>query len=51
MSNRDVIVIGGSSGATAPLKMILARLPADLPATVFVVLHIPSPGRRRVRRC
>ena len=44
MSNRDIIVIGGSSGATAPLKEILGRLPADLPAAVFVVLHIPSHG-------
>lgn len=42
MSNRDMIVIGGSSGATAPLKSILQRLPADLPAAVFVVLHIPA---------
>src|SRR3712207_5039381 len=40
--NRDMIVIGGSSGATAPLKSILQRLPADLPAAVFVVLHIPA---------
>jgi two-component system, chemotaxis family, protein-glutamate methylesterase/glutaminase len=44
MSNRDIIVIGGSSGATAPLKEILGRLPADLPAAVFVVLHIPAQG-------
>lgn len=44
MGNRDIIVIGGSSGATAPLKDILRRLPADLPAAVFVVLHIPAKG-------
>ncbi len=42
MSNRDIIAIGGSSGATAPLKAILGALPADLPAAVFVVLHIPA---------
>ncbi|MBZ6075614.1 chemotaxis protein CheB [Microvirga puerhi] len=42
MSNRDIIVIGGSSGATNPLKQILGSLPADLPAAVFVVLHIPA---------
>jgi two-component system, chemotaxis family, protein-glutamate methylesterase/glutaminase len=42
MANRDIIVIGGSSGATAPLKAILGRLPPNLPAAVFVVLHIPS---------
>jgi two-component system chemotaxis response regulator CheB len=44
MANRDVIVIGGSAGATAPLKQILCGLVADLPAAVFVVLHIPSHG-------
>lgn len=42
MDNRDIIVIGGSSGATAPLKAILGGLPRDLPAAVFVVLHIPA---------
>jgi two-component system chemotaxis response regulator CheB len=44
MSNRDIIVIGGSSGATAPLREIFGRLPLDLPAAVFVVLHIPAQG-------
>lgn len=44
MGNRDIIVIGGSAGATAPLKQILGRLPADLPAAVFIVLHIPAQG-------
>ncbi|WP_046865938.1 chemotaxis protein CheB [Microvirga massiliensis] len=42
MGNRDIIVIGGSSGATAPLKAILGALPEDLPAAVFIVLHIPA---------
>ena len=40
--NRDIVVIGGSAGATAPLKATLASLPADLPAAVFVALHIPA---------
>ena len=44
MSNRDIIVIGGSAGATAPLKDILGRLPVDLPAAIFIVLHIPAQG-------
>lgn len=44
MTNRDIIVIGGSAGATAPLKQILGQLPADLPAAVFLVLHIPAQG-------
>lgn len=44
MSNRDIIVIGGSAGATAPLKQILAGLHPDLPAAIFIVLHIPAQG-------
>src|SRR5262245_45950650 len=44
MNNRDIIVIGGSAGATAPLQRILRAFPADLPAAVFVVLHIPARG-------
>ncbi|HEY0033673.1 MAG TPA: chemotaxis protein CheB [Devosia sp.] len=42
MNNRDIIVIGGSSGATTPLKAILSELPANLRAAVFIVLHIPA---------
>jgi two-component system chemotaxis response regulator CheB len=44
MGNRDIIVIGGSAGATAPLKEILHRLPVDLPAAILIVLHIPAQG-------
>jgi two-component system chemotaxis response regulator CheB len=44
LPNRDIIVIGGSSGATAPLKGILSRLDAALPAAVLIVLHIPAQG-------
>lgn len=42
MSKRDIIVIGGSSGATVPLKAILGALPGTLAAAVFVVLHVPA---------
>jgi two-component system chemotaxis response regulator CheB len=42
--NRDLVVIGGSTGCTAPLKQILRRLPRDLPAAIAVVVHIPSGG-------
>lgn len=44
MPNRDIIVIGGSSGATAPLKAILGRFRPDIPAAIFIVLHIPAWG-------
>jgi len=41
----DVIVIGGSLGALEALQHLLAELPADLPAAVFVVIHM-APDRR-----
>jgi two-component system chemotaxis response regulator CheB len=44
MSNRDIIAIGGSTGALEALKRIFADLPADLPAAVFVVRHIAADG-------
>ncbi len=40
--NRDIVVIGGSSGATAPLKTMLGALAPDLPAALFVALHLPA---------
>jgi two-component system chemotaxis response regulator CheB len=40
--NRDLVVIGGSAGASAPLRTILSSLPEDLPASVLVVIHVPS---------
>lgn len=45
MSTHDIIAIGGSTGAMDALKRIFADLPADLPAAVFVVMHIASDGR------
>ena len=35
----DIIAIGASSGGYAALQEILAGLPANLPATIFVVIH------------
>jgi two-component system chemotaxis response regulator CheB len=42
MDNRNIVVIGGSAGAVTPLKEVLGALPEHLPASVFVVLHIPA---------
>src|SRR5262252_8017288 len=47
MAKRDIIVIGGSAGALEVLKALVAKLPQDLPASIFVVVHI-SPARESV---
>jgi two-component system chemotaxis response regulator CheB len=36
----DLIVIGGSAGSVGALQAIVEALPADLPATVCIVLHV-----------
>jgi two-component system chemotaxis response regulator CheB len=41
----DVVLIGGSSGSLAPLKQIIAALPAQLPAIVCVAVHL-APWRK-----
>lgn len=46
MDRRDVIVIGGSAGSTAPLKTLVKGLPEAFPGTVFIVTHVPSHGPR-----
>jgi two-component system chemotaxis response regulator CheB len=40
MASRDIIVIGGSLGAVDALRRICADLQSDLPAAVFVVIHV-----------
>ena len=40
IGNRDIITIGASAGGLEPLKQVLTALPADLPAAIFVVLHV-----------
>jgi two-component system chemotaxis response regulator CheB len=37
-----VIAIAGSAGGVQALRTVTAELPADLPAAVCVVLHIPA---------
>ena len=40
----DTVVIGGSAGSFTALRRLLADLPADLPAAVFVCQHFSSIG-------
>ncbi|MFX1767394.1 chemotaxis protein CheB [Paraburkholderia sp. A1RI-2L] len=40
MHRRDIVVVGGSRGAFSVLKQLAATLPADLPATLCIVLHV-----------
>lgn len=44
--HRDMIVIGASAGGIEALKTLLAQVPATLPATIFIVVHLSaeSPG-------
>src|SRR5215208_5131414 len=45
MATRDIIVIGASAGGVSALTTVVASFPADLPAAVFIVLHIPADAR------
>ena len=45
MATRDTIVIGASAGGVSALTTLVASLPADLPAAVLIVLHIPTDSR------
>ena len=44
MWGHEIIVIGASAGGVDALPRLLGSLPASLPASVFVVLHIPAQG-------
>lgn len=40
-----IVAIGGSAGAASVIETILRALPTDLPAAIFIVLHL-QPGDR-----
>ena len=40
MARHDICVIGASAGGITALRTLVRGFPADLPASVFIVLHI-----------
>ncbi len=47
MAERDLIVIGASTGGVQALTQVVAALPPGFPASVFIVCHLPA-GYRSV---
>lgn len=47
MAKRNIVVIGASAGGVYALKELVAALPADFPASLFIVQHVSadSPSR------
>lgn len=42
MPTHDIITIGASAGGVETLRRLMKFLPAELPASIFLVLHIPQ---------
>jgi two-component system chemotaxis response regulator CheB len=47
MARKDIVVVGASAGGMEALQKLVSRLPAGLPASIFVVWHL-SPGIKSV---
>lgn len=44
MPGHDIIVVGASAGGVEALSNLVGQLPEKLPASLFIVLHIPAQG-------
>jgi len=42
MPGHDIVVVGTSAGGVEALATLVSTLPPELPAAIFVVLHIPA---------
>ncbi|HEX8446698.1 MAG TPA: chemotaxis protein CheB, partial [Sphingomonas sp.] len=47
-TGHDIVVVGGSAGSLSVLKTLLGALPAGLPASVFIVTHLPTGMRSTI---
>jgi two-component system chemotaxis response regulator CheB len=47
-TKHDIIAIGASAGGVEALTRLFPALPPDLPAAIFVVLHLSSQGSSRL---
>ncbi|MBW4574233.1 MAG: chemotaxis protein CheB [Aphanothece sp. CMT-3BRIN-NPC111] len=45
MPGHDIIVIGASAGGVEALTNLVQGLPQDLPAAIFIVIHVPAWGK------
>ena len=45
MPGHDIIVIGASAGGVDALSKLVRELPSELPAAIFIVLHVSANGR------
>lgn len=45
MQKRDIIVVGSSAGGLSPLLELVAGLPPNLNASVFILRHFPTNER------
>lgn len=44
VNGRDIIVIGASAGGISAVERLIRTLPKNLPAAIFVVIHISPDG-------